>query len=88
MGKRKFYIQFVVSANLILDDQVIDAVDDDWRDQLYNLHTPEQIASHIAYNMLANRAELSGMDGWADQPSKNAEIVCPDWECEQVREYL
>jgi len=79
--KRKFLVEFRGSAVIELDDAVIEAVDDTWRSQLYDLHTPEQIAEHIAHNLIANRIQLSHMDGWADQPDSNAEVIRePDWE--------
>jgi hypothetical protein len=87
MGKRTFYVEFVVNAKIELDDQVIDVVDDEWRSQLYNLKTPEQIAEHIAYNMLAYDSNLASLDGWADQPNSNARIIgYPDWDCEECKE--
>ena len=68
MGKRKFSIMCVITAELILDDEVIQVVDDEWRKELYNLKTPEEIAKHIAYNLLTGRT-LSMIDGWQDLPS-------------------
>ncbi len=72
MGKRKFEITFNGIAYIELDDQVIDVVDDEWRSHLYNLRTPEEIAEHIAYNLIFNNGSLSILDGWADQPDENA----------------
>jgi len=75
MGKRTFQIEFTGSATLELDDQVIDVVDDAWRAGLYDLHTPEEIAEHIAYNLIFNKWSLSALDGWADQPDSNARLL-------------
>ena len=81
MKKRRFIVTFsrfgedIDDAWIELDQAVIDAVDDSWREMLYPLHTPEQIARHIAYNMVINRLKLSDLDGWADQPSSNAKIL-------------
>ena len=75
MGERYFEIRIDGWAVIKLDDAVIDVVDDDWRSQFYNLHTPEEIAEHIGYNLLVNRWPLSSLDGWADQPDTNAVIV-------------
>ena len=71
MAKRKFVIRFDGVTEIELDDQVIDVVDDEWRSQLYNLHTPEDIAEHIAYNYIFNNDRLSSLDGWADQSDSN-----------------
>jgi hypothetical protein len=86
-NKRKFEIEMTVTATIELDNEVIDVVDDKWRSQLYNLRTPEEIARHIAYNMVANQANLSSIDGWADQSDDNAKfIVFPQWATESVKE--
>ena len=87
MSKRRFEIEYSVYgmplfdvAIIELDDAVIDVVDDDWRKQLYDLHTPEDIAKHVAYNLLENKIQLSQMDGWADQPNSNARVIqWPDY---------
>lgn len=90
MAKRRFEVTFsmygedVDGGVIELDDQVIDVVDDEWRANLYDLRTPEQIAEHIAFNMIINNRGLSQLDGWADQPDSNAKILShPDldhWE--------
>lgn len=86
MSKRTFKIEFSGSATLELDDQVIDAVDDEWRSYLYNLHTPEEIAEHIAYNFIFNTVGLSKLDGWADQPDENARLLSEDIDFIEVDE--
>jgi hypothetical protein len=86
MGKRLFDIEITVKTQLELDDQVIDVVDDEWRSQLYDLYTPEEIAEHIAYNLIANNARLSQLDGWADQPDSNADLKSINWDFEEVEE--
>ena len=43
---------------------------DEWRAQLYNLRTEEDVLAHLAYNALANGCENATMlDGWADLPA-------------------
>jgi hypothetical protein len=81
MGKRYFEVEFwhnydlFSTGTLELDDRVIDVVDDEWRSKLYDLRTPEDIAEHIAYNLVINGIGLSRMDGWADQPNENARMI-------------
>ena len=41
MAKRIFEVTVTKTIKLELDDAVINAVDDEWRSQLYNLHEPE-----------------------------------------------
>lgn len=74
MSTRIFRVELNVVVELFLDDQVIDTVDDDWRKTFYLLRTPEQIAEHIAYNLVINKSSLSQLDGWADQPNDNAQV--------------
>ena len=84
---RKFQVEYlhygtqITYAILQLDQRVIDAVDDNWREVLYPLHTPADIARHICYNMVENRLSLSRMDGWADMDDSMAKILeWPDFD--------
>jgi hypothetical protein len=79
MAKRKFNVTICVDVEIELDDAVINAVDDEWRKSLYDLKTPQDIANHIAYNMIINNWKLSHLDGWADQPDDNAKILMQDY---------
>jgi|WetSurSiteA1Bulk_404760.scaffolds.fasta_scaffold65266_3 hypothetical protein len=79
--KRRFSIFITVNfedeydAEIELDQKVIDAVTDEWRSVFYNLHTPEQIAEHIAFNLFVNNSRLSSLDGWADLSDDMAVII-------------
>ena len=77
MSKRVFDIEFSGTATVELDDDVINAVDADWRSSLYDLHGAEEIARHVGYNLVINGIHLSSMDGWADQDNDKARIVGP-----------
>lgn len=78
MGKRIFRVRLDIEAEIELDDHVIDVVDDEWRSMLYQLYTPEDIAQHIAYNLVRG-SRLSMLDGWVDQSDENAILVDEDW---------
>jgi hypothetical protein len=84
MGKKYFEITVtkVTTAKLELDDAVIDAVDDEWRSQLYQLHEPEEIAEMIGRCMILYDSQLSSLDGWRDQPDKNARLFDVDDDVE------
>jgi len=82
---KKFAVVFEVTAEIELDEKVISVVDDEWRSMLYPLHSEKDIAEHIAYNFVRNRASLSRLDGWADQPDSNANLISEEWELEEVR---
>jgi len=92
MMKRKFKVHVECNMSSLgyaiveLDQKVIDAVDDDWRHYFYNLVTPEEIAEHIAYNLIVNEVRLTQLDGWANLSDDMARIIKrperPDWEFE------
>lgn len=73
MAKRTFHVELYCKVEI--DDEVIAAVDDDWRKHLYPLHTPEEIAQHVAFNLLVNGARLTQLDGWADKDDSMATVL-------------
>ena len=73
MAKRTFVIE--LECKVEIDDEVIAAVDDDWRKHLYPLHTPEEITQHVAFNLLVNGARLTQLDGWADKDDSMATVL-------------
>lgn len=76
---RTFEVSFAGSVTISVDQAVIDAVDDDWRKQLYNFITVNDIIEHLAFNVVKNGCtDLSGLDGWADQPASNMEVGSVD----------
>lgn len=78
---RTFQIEYKVYATIVVEDSVIDVVDDEWRAQLYDLDTPEEIIEMVAENLIRGR-DLSDLDGWADQPDSNAKLHIDDTEIE------
>lgn len=82
--KRRFRIYAEAEAVIEIDQAVIDVVNDEWRQYLYDLETPEEIAGMIGRCMIRGWT-LSQMDGWADQPDENAEFVeWPEWDARAV----
>lgn len=71
---QKKVVTFIVDVELqIADPDVIERVTgpggDEWREQLYDLHTEQDVLKHLAYNCVANGCENATMlDGWADLP--------------------
>lgn len=58
-----------------VDDALLKSVDtDEWRDNFYHLTTAEEVAAHLAYNLIRG-ASLASLDGFADQPEDAAEIT-------------
>lgn len=83
MAKRKFEITISGTGVIEIDDEVINVVDDAWREMLYELNTPEEIAEHLGYHLIINDAKLTQLDGWADMPNEYAEVKdYPQWEAQ------
>ena len=80
MAKRKFLVE--LTCEVEIDDAVIAACDAKWRQSFYPLKKPEEVAAHVAYNMLVNGASLSQLDGFADKSDDMAEIMRPTVEVE------
>lgn len=85
---RRFEIDMGWDSYAVIDlhEKVIDVVDDQWRSMLYDLHTPEEIAGHIAWNLIVNNATLTMLDGWADLSNDMAKIVDIEWSDWKVKE--
>jgi hypothetical protein len=75
MAKRTFTIEITGYAEIEIDDEVIEVVNNEWREQFYNLRSEAEIVEHVAYNLLVNKWQLSQLDGWADQPDDNATVT-------------
>lgn len=73
MSKRKYFIE--LTCEVEIDDEVIAAVDDDWRKHFYKLETDEEVVEHVAFNLLVNGARLSQLDGWADKDDDMATLL-------------
>lgn len=59
-----------------INREVIEAIDDEWRKSFYgDLITPQDIAEHIAFNIIVNEANLSRLDGFANFPDEYAHII-------------
>ena len=62
-------------GDIELDRAVIDAVDDLWRKMFYDFNTPQQIAEHIAFNMVVNNLDLSDIDGFVNLSNDMAKLL-------------
>lgn len=63
-------------GKISINDDVIRSVDDKWREMFYQtLITPQDIAEHIAFNIIVNDVKLSMLDGFADFPNRYAKII-------------
>lgn len=66
MPTRKFCVNAIIEIEV--DQRVLDDVlTDEWRSNFYPLTTPEDVAGHLAFNLVRG-AEMHQLDGFADQP--------------------
>lgn len=74
--KHKFHVDKTWKGNyeedihfegtLELDDAVIANVNDNWHEFFYDFTELQQIANHIAFNMIVNDLTLSRINGFAN----------------------
>lgn len=80
---RKFTVHLETSVELELDEEVISRVInniDNWQNVYYAFDKVEEVAQHIAYNLLINGFSLDQLDGWGDLPADYAKTSRPYWE--------
>lgn len=71
--KRRFQVE--MTFEIEVDDALLKSVDTaEWRDTFYHLTTAEEIAAHIAYNLIRGNG-LTSLEGFADQPVSAAVIT-------------
>ena len=82
MTTRRFEVEFsmhggfVVDSGIIeIDQAVIDNVDDSWRESLYDLHTPEEIAAQVGFCKFVLNLPLTRMDGWANLDDSMLKVI-------------
>jgi hypothetical protein len=87
MTVRRFRVEWVVDCEIALDEEVISRVDDEWRSALYDLKNPNEVAEHIAYNLVMHNTRLSQLDGWADMSDTQAILISDgiaEMSCEEI----
>jgi len=57
-----------------IENEVIKSVDEEWRNKFYPCKNPQEVAEHIAYNMIVNDLLLSQLDGFANFPDNFAKL--------------
>ena len=88
MSKRKkFKVTFSVEIEIEVDEKVLkDAQSADFRASFYNFPDDAAVAQHLAYNFVANRADLKSLDGFAHWKKDMAKKLDEDWEMTSVEE--
>lgn len=64
---KHFKCHFTVEVEIAVADHVIaEVLLPDWSKNFYDLRTPQEVAEHIAYNVVANGVkDLTTLDGFA-----------------------
>jgi hypothetical protein len=79
--RTSFKIIFNVEATVELaEDMLAGVLTNEWRSQFYRLMNSYDVAEHIAFNFVKNRAELKYLDGFADRSENDAVLVDESWE--------
>ncbi len=81
---RRFSVRFDVEIDV--DQRLIDAATDvEWRETFYDLQTSEDVAGHLAYNLVQG-SRLTSLDGFADQADDMAKIWEIDYDPGDIEE--
>jgi len=85
MAKKIYNTRLVCDVQIEIDDAVIEAgQSEDFKKVFGAKMKPQDVANHIAYNILVNSARLSQLDGWADLPDDNVRIIRDVWDFEEL----
>lgn len=76
-GTMRLQVSYTIDIKEAVFQEVLT---DAWRQSFYQLHTPQDVAEHLAYNFLCNGASLDQLDGFANRPWQDAFIVHNQWE--------
>ena len=82
----KFIVTYEASVELEISDALIEnCMTEDWQAACNKL-TAEKIAAHIGYNVLRNNVtDVSQLDGFADRPATDMQVLREDWDLEESR---
>jgi len=84
MAKKIFKVRFSVEATVAIEEDLIEEVlKPDWQKTFYHLTVPDEVAEHLAYNFIHNRARLTSLDGFAHRKEEDAELMNEEWETVQ-----
>ncbi|HMI84844.1 MAG TPA: hypothetical protein VK550_12175 [Polyangiaceae bacterium] len=70
--RRKFVVY--VSVEVEIDQRLLDSVlTDEWRAQMFPFYKPEEVASHLVFNLIQG-TPLTSIDGYADQDPERVKM--------------
>lgn len=82
---KTYFVTYIVEVEIDIDDDVINAVNEEWRSKFYNLKTKNDIIDYITRNLLG-KTPLNKLDGWADKSNIQALITFNDWYVDSITE--
>jgi hypothetical protein len=89
MKRRKFKVVFEVEVDVEVDEDVVeDALSKDFKASHYDFPDAAAVAQHLAYNFVANRADLPSLDGFAQWEKDKAKMVGERWTEIEVSEEI
>lgn len=85
--RRKFRVVFTVAVDVEMTESLItEAMSVDFASYVFPLTSAADVARHIAYNLVCNRAELRQLDGFALRKPKEAVISRESWDDGEAEE--
>jgi hypothetical protein len=84
---KRHRVTFAVTVEIdIAEDLIEEVLKPDWQKDFYKFANPEDVAYHLAYNILRNHADLKSLDGFAHRDVGDLKIVSEDWSEESANE--
>lgn len=75
-GRMRLDLTYTIDLN---EQLLAEVLTDEWREQMYKLYTPEDVAQHLVWNFVCSNASLNQLDGFADQPAERAKLTKIEW---------
>lgn len=77
MTKRTFHV--VIGVDIEITQKLLDSVlTDEWRKYFYHFTRPEDVAEHLAFNLVRGCSTIRTLDGFANQAIDAAVISRPE----------
>lgn len=87
MTKHRYILTFEVTTTVVLDEDVIKHVDEEWRKELYNLKSEKEIVGYIITNLMKTY-KLTNVEGFCDlDKSLDTSLESEDWELSEFEKH-
>jgi len=81
-GTKKFSARVTIDVDIEVSKSVLKtAQSKSWRETFYNFKTDDEVAAHLAYNLVRGAA-LSQLDGFANRDDSEAAVISIETDVE------